>query len=95
MTTTHHTPGDWQRNFDQIIAVHSDEYGEHETLICDVFDEHDWWRGKASAAPEMFDALALCEEVLSGFARLDDGTPSVSALHMARDALARAKGGQP
>jgi len=35
----------------------------------------------------------LCEDVLSELARLDDGTPSISALNLARAAIAKAKGG--
>jgi hypothetical protein len=42
------------------------------------------------AAPEMFKALELCADVLGELARLDDGTPSISALAMARDAIAKA-----
>jgi hypothetical protein len=42
------------------------------------------------AAQQMLEALILCHEVLRDFARLDDGTPSVSALFMARDAIAKA-----
>jgi hypothetical protein len=41
----------------------------------------------------MLDALCLCEEALSDLARLDDGTPSVSALNMARAVIAKARGG--
>jgi hypothetical protein len=47
-------------------------------------------RAAEIAAQEMLEALRLCEEVLSDLARLDDGTPSVSALNMARDAIAKA-----
>src|SRR5208282_4446447 len=36
------------------------------------------------AAPELLEALELCEDALSGLARLDDGAPSISALHAAR-----------
>ena len=43
------------------------------------------------AATEMLDALELCEDALADLARLDDGTPSVSALHAARAAIAKAK----
>jgi hypothetical protein len=56
----HHTPGDWQLNADQIISVHTDEDGEHETLIADVFREHDWWRANATlltASPTLLEAL--------------------------------------
>jgi len=50
-------------------------------------------RAVFDAALDMFDALELCEEVLSDLARLGDGTPSVSALNAARTAIAKAKGG--
>ena len=43
------------------------------------------------AATDMLDALELCEDALADLARLDDGTPSVSALHAARAAIAKAK----
>jgi len=39
---------------------------------------------------ELAEALELCVECLSEFSRLDDGTPSVSALLQARAALAKA-----
>ena len=47
------------------------------------------------AAGDLFDALELCVECLADLARLDDGTPSVSALAQARAAIARVKKGQP
>jgi hypothetical protein len=56
--------------------------GEKARLLCD-------------AAPAMLEALELCSEVLSDLARLDDGTPSISALNMARAAIAKAEGGAP
>jgi hypothetical protein len=43
------------------------------------------------AATDMLAALELCEDALVELARLDDGTPSVSALHAARAAIAKAK----
>lgn len=73
---------------DAIVAhdIPLDDYflrngGEKERRLCD-------------AAPAMLEALRLCEEVLSDLARLDDGTPSVSALIMARDAILKATGEQ-
>ena len=45
------------------------------------------------AAPELLEALELCVECLTDLARLDDGTPSISALNQARAAIAQAKGG--
>jgi len=44
------------------------------------------------AVLDMLEALRLCEQVIAHFARTDDGTPSISALHMARDAIAKAEG---
>jgi hypothetical protein len=43
------------------------------------------------AAGDMLEALKLCADCLADLARLDDGTPSVSALNQARAAIARAK----
>ena len=40
---------------------------------------------------EMVAALELCADALSELARLDDGTPSISALHLARTALDKVK----
>lgn len=39
---------------------------------------------------EMLEALELCADALSDLVRTDDGTPSISALGMARKILARA-----
>ena len=47
------------------------------------------------AASNLLAALELCVDCLADLARLDDGTPSVSALNQARDAIAKAKGGRP
>ena len=47
------------------------------------------------AAGDLFDALQLCVDCLADLARLDDGTPSVSALEQARAVIARVKKGQP
>lgn len=47
------------------------------------------------AAADLLEALELCEDVLADLARLDDGTPSISALNLARAAIAKAKGGAP
>jgi hypothetical protein len=44
------------------------------------------------AAGDLLDALELCVECLADLSRLDDGTPSVSALIQARAAIAKAKG---
>ena len=43
------------------------------------------------AAAELLEALELCEDALSELARLDDGTPSISALDAARATIAKAK----
>ena len=39
---------------------------------------------------ELAEALELCVDCLDELSRLDDGTPSVSALNLARAALAKA-----
>jgi hypothetical protein len=44
-----------------------------------------------NAHREMVAALELCADVLGELARLDDGTPSISALHLARAALDKVK----
>ena len=44
------------------------------------------------AAAEMLRVVELCEDVLSDLSRLDDGTPSVSALNATREVIAKAKG---
>jgi hypothetical protein len=43
------------------------------------------------AAGDMLEALELCVDCLADLARLDDGTPSISALNQARAVIARAK----
>lgn len=104
MTTTRHTRGPWQHH-DRFITA-PDPKGKHfDIYIAEIVEEDDEGRRATraqqranarliSAAPEMFEALELCEDVLSELARLDDGTPSISALHMARDALSKASGGR-
>ena len=55
-----HTPGDWIINSGQLIALHTDEDGDHETFIADIYTGHDWWKANARllcAAPDMLDAL--------------------------------------
>jgi len=103
MSHSKHTPGPWQADAQFITAP--DPKGKHfDIYIAEIVEEDSEGRLAPQrqrlanalligAAPEMFDALELCEEVLSELARLDDGTPSISALHMAREALANAKGG--
>jgi hypothetical protein len=54
------TPGDWTANGFQIVALHSDEDGKHETVIADIHDQHDWARANARlirAAPDLLIAL--------------------------------------
>lgn len=105
MITPTHTPGRWCSDGRFITApdpagIHADIY------IAEIVESDDEGRLATpkeqyanaeliAAAPDMLEALQLCEEVLSDLARLDDGTPSVSALRMARDAITRATGGAP
>ena len=93
-----HTPGDWRRNGEQIISVHKDTDGEHETLICDVFSQHDWWRANArliEAAPTLLDVLfdikRLAEK--SGDHESHPFTLLELVACKAREAIARATGG--
>ena len=44
------------------------------------------------AAGDLLAALELCVDCLAELSRLDDGTPSISALDQARAAIAKAKG---
>ena len=48
-------------------------------------------RGGKSLKAEVIDALELCHDCLSDLSRLDDGTPSVSALQQTRDVLSKIK----
>ena len=43
------------------------------------------------AAADMLEALELCVQCLADLARVDDGTPSISALNQARAAIARVR----
>jgi hypothetical protein len=103
MITFAHTSGRWCSDGRFITAP--DPTGVHRDIyIAEIVEADDEGRLATpeqqlanseliAAAPEMLEALELCEEVLSELARLDDGTPSVSALHMATNAIARATGG--
>jgi hypothetical protein len=95
MTNTQHTPAPWAT---YRLSPDSDPQerliivtGNGQTEICGVIDnEAD--AHLIAAAPKMLEALHLCEDVLADLARLDDGTPSISALNMARTAIAEAAG---
>jgi hypothetical protein len=45
-----------------------------------------------NAHDDMLEALELCVDCLADLARLDDGTPSISALDKVRAAIAKATG---
>ena len=88
----------------QIDALSFEHYsGAHpvnEIAVSDAAgDEAALWQDEdlrlRLAAGDLFDALELCVDCLAELARLDDGTPSVSALAQARAAIARVKKGQP
>ena len=92
--TTAHTPGPW-RVFDVFtnIEIVADRPTAHETESLVQFKGQRNAKANArlmAAAPEMLEALELCEDVLSELSRLDDGTPSVSALNLARAAITKA-----
>jgi hypothetical protein len=104
MTTSADTVGAWCSDGRFVTAP--DPAGVHRDIyIAEIVEADDEGRLATpeqqfanaeliAAEPEMLEALELCEDVLSELARLDDGTPSISALHMARDAIARATGGR-
>lgn len=68
MKNAAHTPGNWTLNGDQLISIHTDEDGDHETLIADIFQsDPDWFGANARllrAAPEL---LAALEEIQTFF----------------------------
>jgi hypothetical protein len=91
---TRHTPGPW-RVFDVFsdVEIVTDRKDALETESIVQFKGQRNAEANArimAAAPEMLAALELCEDVLAKLARLDDGTPSISALDAARAALAKA-----
>jgi len=97
MTTTQHTTGPW-RVFDAFTdpEIVTDRPTAFETESLVQFKGQTNAKANArlmAAAPELLDALELCEDALADLARLDDGTPSISALQSARAAIAKAKGG--
>lgn len=59
-----------------------------------LMDEANVPRRLCEHAAALLEALELCEDALSDLARTDDGTPSVSAMNMARAAIAAVKGGR-
>jgi len=77
--------------------------GGHPVNEIEVFDAnrgsgavwHDDDMRRRLAASDMLAALELCVDCLTDLARLDDGTPSISALDQARAAIAKAKGKPP
>jgi hypothetical protein len=85
------TDPEWENSVCKRIVYIEDVEGN--TMFHDVpLDNH--FLGLEGERAEMLEALELCEDVLSDLSRLDDGTPSVSALNMVRAILAKAKGGR-
>lgn len=89
---------EWENSVCERIVYIEDQDGK--TIFHDVpLDNYDLRYGGdterrlCDAAGDMLEALQLCEDVLSDLARLDDGTPSISALNAARKAIAKATGG--
>jgi hypothetical protein len=91
--TIQHTLGPWWRDDDGFIAAGN---GESYVTVADPncsddLDEREANANLIAAAPQIFDALELCEAALAELSRLDDGTCSTSALIAAREALAKAR----
>lgn len=96
MTTTQHTPGDWRLNGSQVISVHTNEDGEHETLIADIFDQHDWWRANArliQASGAMLAALKCALLYMEDLANSSDHKRERRAAKLMREAIHEAEGG--
>lgn len=93
MMKIYHTPGPWRLlDIFTDLEIVTDRPTAHETESLVQF------KGQRNAlanarlmalAPEMLEALELCEDVLADLARLDDGTPSISALHRVRAIMAK------
>ncbi|HEY1757706.1 MAG TPA: hypothetical protein VGG72_20205 [Bryobacteraceae bacterium] len=90
---------EWENSVCKRIVYIEDPHGN--TVYCDVpLDDYDLRSGGererrlCDAAADMLRVLELCEDVLSELSRLDDGTPSVSALNAAREVIAKARGGK-
>jgi hypothetical protein len=81
----------WGNSVSKRIVYMQDADG---LTVCEDVPLDNYRLGFESERAEMLEALELCEEVLSDLARLDDGTPSISALNMIRAILAKAKRGQ-
>jgi hypothetical protein len=91
------TDPEWENSVSKRIVFIEDPDGN--TVFNDIpLDDYDLRYGGdkvrrlCDAAPALLEALELCEDVLSELARSDDGTPSISALQLARAAIAKAKG---
>ncbi len=85
------TDPEWENSVCKRIVYIKD--AEDNMMFHDVpLDNH--FLGLDGERAEMLQALELCEDVLSDLARLDDGTPSISALNVVRAVLAKAKRGQ-
>lgn len=80
------TDPDWEYAACKRI-VHIED-AEGKTMFHDVALDN-YFLGFAGERARMLEALELCEDVLSELARTDDGTPSISALNMIRDILAK------
>jgi hypothetical protein len=99
--TAKHSPTPWQDNDAGLIYGQVAGDNDEAPFVCDVCDNQPGYteREKANAAlivravnshPDLLEALELCVDCLDELARLDDGTPSISALNMAREAIAKA-----
>ena len=92
------TDGEWENSVCKHIVYIEDAEGKNvfeDVPLDDCFLRYggEPERRLCDSATEMLRVLELCEDVLSDLWRLDDGTPSVSALNAARDIIAKAKGG--
>jgi hypothetical protein len=69
MKNAAYTPGEWTLNGDQLIALHTDEDGDHETLVAEIYTDHDWAKANAHllrAAPGLLAVAQLALDYLDG-----------------------------
>ena len=85
------TDPEWENSVCKRI-VHIEDAAGH-TIFHDIPLDH-YALCFASERADMLNALRLCEDVLSDLARIDDGTPSITALNLVRAVLATTKGSE-
>ncbi len=91
--TTKHTQGPWAVSPDGRDIFSKDGFGYRAKTICRMPIDIDRDNARLiSAAPELLEALELCESVLADYADRHHGGPKFDAAYAARAAINKAKG---